>query len=165
MKKSLTYILPLFGLVLMISSCSSDFEATVDERVVPYLETFAQEAALRGIEFDNEKEMIVVSLGAEGSGASGDVLGRCNLSSVRNPIRTINLNETFWESATELEREYLVYHELGHCFLDRFHPMPPPVDAQGNCLSIMSAGTANCLGIQVYSEDKREALLDELFSN
>jgi len=153
------------SLVLLYPSCSSEFEPSVDDRIVPFFERFATEGAIRGVAFDNEEEQIEAYVQNISALIGSDVLGYCSPTSVRNPIRTVYFHEDYWNTATDLQREYLVFHELGHCFLDREHPDPAPADSLGNCLSMMSAGTAFCNGIDAYSADNREALLDELFSN
>lgn len=38
-----------------------------------------------------------------------------------NGYREININKIYWDSINELQREQLIYHELGHCVLDLGH--------------------------------------------
>lgn len=47
------------------------------------------------------------------------VLGECNKGSDHPP--EIIVDEGYWESANETEREILMMHELGHCVLGRTH--------------------------------------------
>lgn len=35
--------------------------------------------------------------------------------------RTIIISEDFWETASDVEKEMVVFHELGHCALSRMH--------------------------------------------
>lgn len=49
---------------------------------------------------------------------SPGAIGVCHY--LRKP-RTILIKESFWNDATETEREMVVFHELGHCALDRPH--------------------------------------------
>ncbi len=48
---------------------------------------------------------------------SATTLGQCTSS--RTPI--IELNSGWWAGATDDYKEAVVYHELGHCILDRHH--------------------------------------------
>jgi len=59
-----------------------------------------------------------------------------------------------------MSKEYLVFHELGHCILGRSHSND--ILENGDCKSIMQSGTSNCKGN--YNDENREMLLDELFN-
>jgi len=158
-------LISLSFLLLMFSSCEEEFVPEVDQRLLPYFERFTEEGAKRGVVFD------YVEAGLQGKIQNIDifvgsgVLGWCQRPTTRLTVTTIYIDDVFWASATDLQKEYVVFHELGHCFLERAHPMPPPVDSDGNCSTMMAAGTASCNGIQVYDLDRREELLDELFAN
>lgn len=45
--------------------------------------------------------------------------GRCTKSSISR--RTILINEFEWADMSSLQREFLIYHELGHCVLELKH--------------------------------------------
>ena len=65
----------------------------------------------------------------------------------------------FWNSASESAREMIVFHELGHCFLQRGHNDNKQDD--GTCVSIMRSGKGGC--IDFYTSSNRGSLLDELY--
>lgn len=46
----------------------------------------------------------------------GPVVGRCFLRD-----RRIEIEKNYWKYASESMRESLIYHELGHCYLNRDH--------------------------------------------
>jgi len=165
MIKYFSQLLVIFIIGSTVYSCSN-YEPTIDPELIPYFDRFADEAALRGVVFDYEEEEyegficnIEDILGEDG------ILGYCQRVMVRQPYPSIYLDRAFWDAATDLQKEYVVFHELGHCFLDRDHPSPVPVDSLGNCMTMMAAGNASCNGINVYDTDRRQMLLDELFSN
>jgi len=156
--QNLLILLSLF----FLSACSSD-DAIVDSKLEPYFESFAAEAAARGVIFDNEVEAIDGYLQNIIGSSGGDLLGACRAADNLSPRRSIFIDEPFWNDTTDLAREFVVFHELGHCFLDRSHING--TDSLGNCISIMAAGNASCNGLAIYTADRREALLDELFRN
>ncbi len=142
----------------LVSSCSTEFEGTkVDDELIPYFELFKAEAAERGIEFDNEVAQIEGYL--QNIPDSG-VLGACRRNAENENSPQIFLDKPYWRTATNTEREYVMFHELGHCFLNLDHENG--VDSVGNCTSIMASGLSGCRNN--YNSINREEYLDELFS-
>lgn len=144
-----------FIAVLFTSCTDKNYGVEFDDELVPFIESFKSEAALRGIEFNNNEEKIEGYL--QRINVNG-VAGLCRRHDEgRN--RSIIVDKTYWNQANDLEREYVVYHELGHCFLLRDHQDEP--DSIGNCQSIMYSGLDGCR--INYTNDTREHYLDELF--
>lgn len=148
----------IIGLMLLLLACEkdeADYTVTVDEALVEYFELFIAEGAVRGVEVDL-------------SGISGyieqiervNVAGNCTITSEGR--REIRLDEVFWRSSTPTNREIVVFHELGHCYLDRGHD-DTFNDETNRCNSIMNSGRAPCSFN--YFGPLRAAYLDELFSN
>lgn len=139
-------------LVLVCFSCVDDNDSEFQNEVDQFLVSFENEALIRGvdIEFDDltlELEEI----------SDNDVIGQCK--SYSDGSRMIVLEENYWNDASYDEKEFLVFHELGHCILAREHN-----NAQNNngvCISIMQSGTSGCR--KRYNDNNREDLLDELF--
>ena len=48
----------------------------------------------------------------------GNIIGYCDVTA---PVLTIRISKKYWKHASDLEREELVFHELGHCLLSRSH--------------------------------------------
>lgn len=154
-RRNLAAIL-LSASILILGSCAKDEEPEflIDAPLQEYFDRFAVEAGLRNIPIDYVEMMI-----------SGDirfittpnVIGQCGHTEKEPNI--VIVDKLYWDSADDLEREFLVFHELGHCALKLGHL--DDSDAQGNCISIMTSGTGAC---QInYTEATREELLDELF--
>lgn len=143
----------LFGLVLFIMSCKSDSTESLDVQL--YLDRFEEEANERGFTYINEIGNIEVHLVEI---ISFGVLGQC----FRDPddINQIHLDRTYWEGASDLEKEFVVFHELGHCLLNRGHLNDSIGD--GTCLSIMYDGNSSACNLS-YTLDTKEAMIDELF--
>ena len=142
----------LLGLVIF--ACEEEENIFVSTELVPYFESFAQEAASRGIQFDWEASRIE---GYINDIPETDAVGKCEFNSVDPDKVFVDID--FWRNASHLQKEFLVFHELGHCFLEREH-----LDAQnsdGSCASIMHSGLTDCRNL--YSISTRTEYLDELF--
>lgn len=88
-----------------------------------------------------------------------DIVGLCS----HNPDKPnqIVIGQKMWEQADDLEKEFIFFHQLGHCQLELQHN--DEKNADGVCVSIMRSRASGCT--DNYNEDTREAFLDELFSN
>jgi hypothetical protein len=127
----------------------------VDERLWPYFERFEIEGEKNGLDIrlDNLNiQGIITSIDEE------HIAGTCQFS--RNSPRLVTIDSEFWNSSGELFREFIVFHELGHCALRRDHD--ESASANGVCLSIMRSGTSGCF--DQYSTNTRDYYLEELFS-
>ena len=158
--------------VFMFASCADDdtvatetprgFQSneelfpTVTPELRPFYVAFEEEAAERGLDIDLTLEEVtgnIVELGNMG------VLGVC-VRSDTEPNR-VAVDDDVWRSASLAFKELIVFHELGHCVLNRDHLD----DAQGGiCTSIMNSGLSGC-DISLEDDNLREAYLDELFAN
>lgn len=153
--------------VLFFTSCQSDIfqdsedlQSTspqyinVDERLWPHFEAFENEAEARGIPIDLNAHKTT----GEISRISEDgVAGTCQYGSHINHV-TVDLN--FWNNSSYLIREFVVFHELGHCVLERDHE--EGAFNNGICRSIMRSGLEDCT--DAYNQQNRTYFIDELFS-
>ena len=147
-----TYILLIS---LLLSTCKKEplilkVYPNVPKKLCLYFQIFEQEASMRGIEVDLSKSNISVRL-ANINGA----IGLCNMHEKKEII----IDQNFWDRSNHWKRELIVFHELGHCFLNRKHNNE--LMDNGTCASIMRSGRDGC--IDFYTEQTREILLDELF--
>lgn len=144
------FLILIYGLVIL--SCRKESEL-VDPPLQSFLETFQQEAATRGIKVDYHADPVEARLQLH----EGNVrLGWCNYNS--NAPDIVVINTLFWDILDDLEKEKLVFHELGHCILKRQHL--DSVQDDGRCKSIMHSGQ-KCS--DNYSSETRSHYLDELF--
>ena len=143
-------------LVVGMQACQEDETIFVASELLPYFEAFSDEAAARGLSFDYQSARIE---GYLEDIPEQDVTGKCQMNSV-DPNR-IFVDATFWRRATFMEKEFVVFHELGHCFLERSHLDSENND--GSCVSMMHSGLTDCRND--YSTSTRDDYLDELFSN
>lgn len=129
--------------------------AGVDESLWGFFAEFERQGALRGIDID------IAALGITGVIEEIDeqhVAGTCRYN-FRNPNH-ITIDETFWNRSSPIYREFVLFHELGHCYLYRDHEEGQT--SSGVCLSIMRSGVEDCR--DNYNSRTREAYLNELFS-
>lgn len=152
----------IFIVTFLFLSCEKDetdnmtISLFVDESLQPYFDSFEAEGLARGIAVDLADSKIEGYL-VEIDG--NDVVGQCSYSPDSDNIREINIDAAYWQTASDSEKEFVVFHELGHCFLEREH-----LDDQtnrGRCESMMHSGLGRCRFI--YNASTRSAYLDELF--
>ena len=165
MKSLIRFTLLSACLLFFFSACKKDEpipELTIQEKTYPnvsvllwdYFERFENEAAQRGH---------VIDLSAEG--LTGEIMeidqdrvaGSCSFSSHAPNHVTIDLE--FWNASSDLIKEMVIFHELGHCSLLRGHR--EDAHADGTCASIMRSGIEDCR--DNYRLATRVAYLDELF--
>lgn len=152
--KAKLYILTIGLLVGLSSSCTKEHSQEIEAELLVYFDAFVEEATTHGVEITLEDLDIggyVENIEQRGT------LGQCK--SYSNGSKAIVVDISYWERANDLEREYLVFHELGHCILNREHE--DSRDEGGICTSIMQSGTHECRG--AYTLENRNALLRELF--
>lgn len=125
----------------------------IDAQLAPYFERFESEALQRGLEAPVTAQVSGQLTTIEENG----VAGRCEHYTSRPNV--VLVDQQYWQKASELEKEYLVFHELGHCFLQRSHL--DDRDAAGRCISIMQSGQDACRMNYTYAT--REGYLNELF--
>jgi len=152
--KSILYISIGCFVMLNIISCSQGSENEIEAELQVYFSSFVEEASTYGMDISLED----IDLGGyiENIEARG-TLGQCK--SYSNGSKQVVIDEPYWDRVDDLEREYLVFHELGHCLLGRDHD--DTKDEDGNCASIMQSGEGGCKS--VYNLENRERLLEELF--
>ncbi|MDW3645675.1 MAG: hypothetical protein R8P61_01265 [Bacteroidia bacterium] len=145
-----SYLLICLLSIPLFYACEPDEVLVIDSRLKPYFDRFEEEASMRGLSLDfSDLEGKIEDLDGVG--------GQC----VRNSTLPdeVLIDFVFWTQASELEKEFIVFHELGHCVLDRSHL--DTKNADGTCVSIMHSGVSGCRFI--YEDIKREEYLEELF--
>lgn len=150
-------LLPVIAISLL-AGCQKEDQlieiSLVDPALQPYFRAFEEEASARGITLDASFSEIEATIREINE---GNVIGQCWYSShYPNEIR---IDKKYWQNASYLGREMVVFHELGHCSLDRGHTEGST--ASGICLSIMASGTGSCRNL--YNRETRAYYLDELF--
>lgn len=125
-----------------------------DPRLWEYFHYFEQEAAQRGIYIDLKAQKLI---GTIENIYRHETVGLCNHQPER-PNQLI-IDNHFWERASNIKREMIVFHELGHCVLSKKHNNR--INSDGTCYSIMRSGSGVCLDL--YNQENRSIYLNELF--
>ncbi len=148
-------VLIVMGSVLLFWSCGKDgAEVNIDEALLPYFEKFQKEANERGVDFDVSTSNIS---GAIVNISGNNIVAQCTHNENVPSVVTVDID--YWNLATEQEKEFYIFHELGHCYLKRVHD--DSKDNTGHCLSIMHSSADACKF--VYNSNTRSDYLDELF--
>ncbi len=135
---------------LFISSCGKD-SRDIDPVFQPYVDMFFEEAQLRGLDMKEEDYSFSVNFGEAVAGGVCYYLGN-----------RIEINEFAWSVYPELSKQFLIFHELGHCLLDRRHDNQ--VLYNGECKSLMKGTEENECRRNIFNNGVwREYYLDELF--
>jgi len=147
-------------LILFLFTCSDDEQViksfvNVDERLWPYFERFEEVAADRGVMVDLNLSGIVASLERFDQ---PNVAGKCQHPTPSENILLIDL-PFFVNTTDDMLKEFVIFHELGHCYLGRDHREDGYQN--GVCISIMRSGIGDCL--DNYTKNTRSIYLDELF--
>ncbi|GAA5219448.1 putative metallopeptidase [Membranihabitans marinus] len=155
--KNLTNITVL-AIFISLTGCYEDdiiADSLVEspDEIQSYFKAFEEEALQRGLNYDVDSKNIY----GEFADLPDNTVGQCSYSP--DQPRKITLDQNYWNRASELEKEYLVFHELGHCYLEKLHN--DNKNEFGACVSIMNSGTSDCRNI--YNSRNRSEFIDELF--
>ena len=161
--------LVLFLLLITTLSCQKQsLEPTVyqiDKDLLPYVTSFAEEAKKRGIEIKYENLIMTFD------SSSASICGKCTKQPLEGQ-RTIKIKKDIlcWQGVPNQNKEALIFHELGHCFLNRGHRddlLPNKADA-----SLMNSNSYGPYQPCIYAIDgdecnrtyRRTYYVDELFN-
>jgi hypothetical protein len=149
------FILVLSLLFIPTSSCGKGPELG---QFAPYVWRFQGEAAARGVPAPDD-DITVVGLTDAGMKPYRDELGPRVIGVCEIPAKIVDISLSYWNQASETEREMLIFHELGHCILGRPHNIQRNVFT-GIPMSIMFPDMI--IPLQVYQK-YRSLFLNELF--
>lgn len=129
-------------------------EVNIPLEVQPYIDRFVVEAALRDqvIDLSDFGLDIIFQQDLEDTLAAF-----CNNGQ-------IVINRQFWDTRSDLVREAMIFHELGHCILDRIHYNALLANDEwtsimrGDPMPVGRSGSINFSGI------RRQYYIDELFN-
>jgi hypothetical protein len=94
-------------------------ETIINPEFKKYVAKFLADGKNYGKTFDTSKLSIVFNPSLSG----GSILAQCSIDP-NHPerVQKIEVNPTFWTARRSIEaKEYIIYHELGHCLLLRDH--------------------------------------------
>jgi len=163
MENSILKSIFLLCIILCITACNRDDDDIVpmgksypgvEATLWPYFEQFEIEAEKRGFEVD----LIERGIRGKVEDIEGEnVGGLCNYHP--DHANEVVIDATVWYGTSELIKELVLFHELGHCYLKRDHRDDAYVN--GYCKSLMRSGLSGCN--DHYITGTRRQYLDELF--
>jgi hypothetical protein len=148
-------ILRVAVVVAAAFSCSRDKDPSIiDSAFQPYVDSFNREASSRNVN-PNEAGLIVEFVD------QSEISEYCGYGTVNPPHVKISRTGTCWTEVTNINKEILLFHEMGHAVLGRAHnndTLP-----NGDFKSMMFAGNQFRL-YDSHDEQRRKYYLDELFN-
>ena len=160
----------IFVFLVLFLSCSAKEEFMpvydVPSEFQFIVKTFIQEAANRGLVINIDNLIIKYD-----PTLAVDICGRCNSNALdAKTQKIITINPTFICWSNDVEKETLIFHELGHCILGRLHKNdelpngdPKSLMTQSN-VSVYSPCSYPIGGECENNTFKRSYYLDELFN-
>ena len=154
----------LIALCTLLGSCDEDTEndAPAYPDLTIYLDRFEGEARARGYEFDVSE----VKAAYADEITLPDSTTPCGIGLSNDPTTgerriVISKDESCnWANRTDLERENLFFHEIGHAFFNRGHEETRLCD--GSPVTIMTSTEDNFNVYQPGEDEKRKYYIDEL---
>lgn len=119
------YLVMLFSLMLLGCGMKDKNEFRVDPALLPYYEVFVQSSSIRGN--NQSTNDLIMEFGP----TEGRVIAYCQkqiryndsflqkTEKVDTPQVVVNPN--WWKNASEPSRREVIYHELGHCLMNKDH--------------------------------------------
>lgn len=123
MKRSFLLSLTLICLSILVSGCGKSILRSTDERLLPYVNEFEKEARIRGItlpELDYLK--IEIRSASELPGYMGLCVEETGGAILEGSIKhyTLKISQMTIDRG-DFETRVTIFHELGHCLLNRGH--------------------------------------------
>jgi len=154
-------------MLLLFLSCSKPINNNIiDEELRPYIENFIEEANKRGVQLnidDLEAEIVdEISIGGDNTFCGYGWFFYQGTTRKRIEVKN---SDNCWQSRTNIERENLIFHELGHAILGRVHINTTLPNESPTSIMCSSEGPNGCNNFNTYHDNElfRSYYLDELF--
>lgn len=143
----------LLGTFPFLQACEKTIQH--NEEFSPYIQKFLTAANTRNHNINLEKIDLRINFGK----IDTHYEGKCKPGNVKQ----ITINKILWNKLDTLQKELLIFHELGHCILGRTHKNE--IFPTGECKSIMDGKEEGfeCSN-NYYCPKWRTYYLDELFN-
>lgn len=150
-----SYIIVILFTVLVGCSTPNDEDLIIYEvpaEVQPYVNSFVNEYEARGGDTTDLTPNLIIRW-SDTMPRTG-IIGYCWLSKTDMYLPEVVLLRSYWITSSEVLRELLVYHELGHCLLNYDH-------VETDTYDIMYPSIIN----QYYYSEHRHEILDKFFDS
>jgi hypothetical protein len=155
MNKSQQVISITFALLLYIFpiGCQKEAIQTIPDDLLSYVQTFFEEGNQRGMNRLLKNTNLEIRFST--------LVGKNGACTPAKHL--IEIDSALWRKRSQADKEWLIYHELGHCILGRDHLLKTL--PRGECQSVMSNSEGlNCV-INFKSSSWKKYYFDELFNN
>lgn len=142
-------------LLLTLLACEREVVEDVHPSFQQYVDRFIEEAALRGQDIDFLDTGLSIQFRDAVDQETGGV---CYTGDHR-----IEIEKFFWDDLTDLQREGLIFHELGHCELGRGHRNTLLPNGEWASRMRGSPIPDDLSPVINYTPGRRDYYLDELF--
>jgi hypothetical protein len=153
------FVLSLVGLAFLLSTCDQDKDEAFPD-LKKYLIRFQEEAVKRGYDVDlsSVQAVYVDAINVQSQTYCG--YGYSNYQGTG--VKRIEISKSCgWATLSDLERENLFFHEIGHAFFQRPHDQAKRCD--GTPVSLMCTTSPNQYKIYAKGEsDIRDYYINEL---
>lgn len=105
----------LFIILFLLSECSHIQRYEVPSSVQPHINKFQEEGKKQHL------DIRITNLIVQFESLERPTIGECYDENWSNGSPKLVLDPDYWKTAFPLERETLIFHELGHCYLGRDH--------------------------------------------
>ena len=142
----------LFITLVFFSTCTKDKTQVIDAELLPYVNDFFEKANEFGTKISLEDYNLEVNF----SDLDGNTAGTCRIGK-----DIVKIDKIRWDGKDKDERQWVIFHELGHCILERWHlNLSFP---NGECKSIMYDGKGGC-SYDFHAHSWKEYYFEELFT-
>lgn len=111
----------LLILIAITAGCAQVPDGSIDPAFSGYFNQFMQDAKTFGRRTDTQSLTIRFGLSKVEVNGECQAVQKSGLGSLGQKVtwieKTISINQANWESASEINRKTIIYHELGHCVL------------------------------------------------
>ena len=152
----------------VLNGCSNEEPAPqpeykVEREFLPYFNSFLARANNYGYSWDLSEYGLTIQFGTENQFDTTSYIGYCSGMNT-DYGHDVFIDPEYWEDANELDKERLIYHELGHCLLRREHRNK--VLPNGEWASMMRGRPLpeNSFFTTNYSGKRRDYYIRELFN-
>ncbi|MEM9986068.1 MAG: putative metallopeptidase, partial [Bacteroidota bacterium] len=150
------WTLVLMGVMACEKSDPPPPAVSIDAELAPYVEAFLAEGRVRGRELDPLETGLTVAFSNQ---LDPGVAGICYFGDY-----LVQIDQLYWNTLNEDQKEFLMYHELGHCLLRRVHldlffddGVPRSIMKSGTSATTISTNPVPFFGF------RKAYYLDELF--
>ncbi|MEN9613673.1 MAG: hypothetical protein RLZZ628_4487 [Bacteroidota bacterium] len=148
-------ILVTLYLSVFSSGCQKDKIQIIPEDLLVYVQTFFEEGNKRGANITLKNINLEIRFSV--------LMGKNATCTFNKTKHLIEIDSVNWKKRSIYDKEWLVYHELGHCVLGRDHLLKTL--PKGECQSVMSNSEGLNCSINFKSESWRKYYFDELFNH